>query len=197
MAYGGIMPVIDTKHLTFADYLLLPTIVQRYDIIDGEMIMSAAPTPRHQRIIRNLLLALEAYFQANQLGIVLFAPCDIVIRREPLRTRQPDLFVFLRGRRDIDDVENLLDQPVIEVAPDVTIEIISKNETRRSRAEKIEDYRRIGVKECWIVSPQAQTIEVLQLSPEGMRTVGIYGAGMRIHSEILEELEIPVDGMFV
>jgi Uma2 family endonuclease len=197
MAYGGIMPVIDTKHLTFADYLLLPTIVQRYDIIDGEMIMSAAPTPRHQLIIANISMALNAYLRADQRGMVIFAPCDIVIRREPLRARQPDLFVFLRGRGDIDDLENLLDQPVIEVAPDVTIEIVSKNETRRSRAEKIEDYRRIGVKECWIVSPQAQTIEVLQLSPEGMRTVGIYGAGMRIHSEILEELEIPVDGMFV
>lgn len=191
------MPVIDTKHLTFADYLLLPTIVQRYDIIDGEMIMSAAPTPRHQLIIANISMALNAYLRADQRGIVIFAPCDIVIRREPLRTRQPDLFVFLRGRVDVGNLQDFLDQPVIEIAPDVTIEIISKNETRRSRAEKIEDYRRIGVKECWIVSPQAHTVEVLRLSPERMRTVGIYGAGMRVHSEILEELEIPVDEMFV
>jgi Uma2 family endonuclease len=197
MAYGGIMPVIDTKHLTFTDYLLLPTIVQRYDIIDGEMIMSAAPTPRHQLIIANISMALNAYLRADQRGMVIFAPCDIVIHREPLRTRQPDLFVFLRGRGDVGNLQDFLDQPAIEVAPDVTIEIISKNETRRSRAEKIEDYRRIGVKECWIVSPQAHTVEVLRLSPERMRTVGIYGAGMRIHSEILEELEIPVDEMFV
>ena len=197
MAHGGTMAAIDTKHLTFADYLLLPTIAQRYDIIDGEMIMSAAPTPRHQLIIANIFVALDAHLRADQRGMVIFAPCDIVIRREPLRTRQPDLFVFLRGREDMGNLQDFLDQPAIEVAPDVTVEIISKNETRRSRAEKIEDYRRIGVKECWLVSPQAQTVEVLRLSSEDMRTVGIYGVGMRIHSEILEGLEISVDEMFV
>ena len=191
------MPAIDPKHLTFVDYLLSPTIIQRYDIIDGEMVMSAAPTPRHQLIIANVYRPLNAYLQVNQRGIVIFAPCDIVIRRDPLRTRQPDLFIFLRGREDVGDLENLLDQPVIEVAPDITIEVISKNETRRARAAKIEDYRRIGVKECWIISPQAQTVEVLRLSAEGLRTVGIYGAGMQVRSEMLEGLELPVDDIFV
>ena len=190
------MPAIDTKHLTFADYLLLPTITQRYDIIDGELAMSAAPTPRHQLIIANIFLPVHAYLQTTHRGIVIFAPCDIVIRRDPLRTRQPDLFVFLRGREDIGDLQTLLEQPVLEVAPDLVIEIISKNETRRSRAEKIDDYRRIGVKECWIVSPQGQTVEVLRLSPEEMRTVGIYGVGMHVRSEMLEGLDLPVDAVF-
>jgi len=190
------MPEIDTKHLTFVDYLLSPTIMQRYDIIDGEMVMSPAPTVRHQWIIRSAFLGLESYFRANPRGIVLFAPCDIVIRRDPLRTRQPDLFIFLRGREDIGDLENLLELPVLEIAPDITIEIISKNETRRSRTEKIEDYRRIGVKECWIVSPQGQTLEVLRLSAEGMQTAGLYGVGMRVQSELLPGLELRVDELF-
>jgi Uma2 family endonuclease len=194
---GGTMPAIDTKHLTFVDYLLSPTIMQRYDIIDGEMVMSAAPTPRHQLIIANIFLPLNAYLQTAHRGIVIFAPCDIVIRRDPLRTRQLDLCVFLHGREDVGALQNLLDQPVIERAPDLTIEIISKNETRRSCAEKIEDYRRIGVKECWIVSPQALTVEVLRLSPEGIRTGGIYGVGMQVRSEILAGFELPIDAIFV
>lgn len=159
--------------------------------------MSAAPTVRHQWIIRNIFLGLESYFRANPRGIVLFAPCDVVIRRDPVRTRQPDLFVFLRGRQDIGDLENLLDLPVLEVAPDITIEIISKSETRRSRLEKIGDYRRIGVKECWIVSPQGQTCEVVSLVPDEMRTVGLYGVGMGVQSELLPGLERRVDDMFV
>lgn len=191
------MPAIDPKHLTFVDYLLSPTIRQRYDIIDGEMVMAAAPTGKHQEIIGNIYVVVRAYLRQNQRGIVIFAPCDIVIRRDPLRTRQPDLFIFLRGREDVGDLENLLDQPIIEVAPDITIEVISKNETRRARADKIEDYRRIGVKECWIVSPQAQTVEVLRLSSEGLHTVGIYGAGMQVRSEILAGLELSVDDIFV
>jgi Uma2 family endonuclease len=173
------MPAIDTKHLTFADYLLSPMTMQR------------------QLIITNVYRPLNAYLQENHRGMVIFAPCDIVIRRDPLRTRQPDLFIFLQGRDDVGDLENLLDQPAIEVAPDITVEIISKNETRRARAAKIEDYRHIGVKECWIVSPQALTVEVLRLSPGGMRTVGIYGVGMRVQSEILEGLDLAVDDIFV
>ena len=190
------MPGIDTKHLTFADYLLLPTIRQRYDILDGEMVMTAAPTGRHQWISGNLHLALRAYFHANQRGMVIYAPCDILIRRDPLRTRQPDLFIFLHGRDDVGDLAALLEQPVIEMAPDIAIEILSKNETRRMRADKLEDYRRIGVKECWIVSPQAQTVEVLQLLSQGTRTVGLYGVGMSLRSELLEGFEFLVDEVF-
>jgi Uma2 family endonuclease len=191
------MSVIDTKHLTFADYLNLPTIKHRYDIVNGEMVMSAAPTPRHQLISANIFMPLHAYLRVDQRGIVIYAPCDIVIRRDPLRTRQPDLFVFLRGREDVGDLTALLDEPVIERAPDITIEIISRHETRRSLADKLEDYRLIGVKECWLVSPQAQTVEVLRLSAEGMRTVGIYGVGMRLHSEVLDGLALAIDDIFV
>jgi Uma2 family endonuclease len=190
------MPAIDTKHLTYGDYLLLPTITQRYDIIDGEMAMAASPTWEHQDIIGNLYLALRLYLGTHQRGRVIFAPCDILMQREPLRTRQPDLFIFLSGRDDVGDLESLRTQSLIEVAPDITIEVISKHETRRSRADKIEDYRRLGVKECWIVSPQAQTVEVLRLSSESMHTVGIYGVGMYIRSEILEGLELLIDDIF-
>jgi len=190
------MPVIDTKHLTFADYLNLPPIMQRYDIVNGEMVMSAAPTGRHQAIIGNIYAVVRTYLHENRRGIIIFAPCDIVIRRDPLHTRQPDLFMFLQSREDIGDLENLLDQPVIERAPDVTIEIISRHETRRSLAAKVEDYRIIGVKECWMVSPQAQTVEVLHLSSEGIRTLGIYGVGMRVHSEILDGLALAIDDIF-
>jgi hypothetical protein len=44
------------KHLTFADYLLLPTITQRYDSIDGEMVMAAASTGKHRESIGNLAI---------------------------------------------------------------------------------------------------------------------------------------------
>ena len=81
-------------------------------------------------------------------GIVLFAPCDSVIRRDPLRTRQPDLFIFLHGREDVGALEDLLEQPVIEVAPGITIAILSGDETHRARAAKIDGYRRYEAI-CW------------------------------------------------
>jgi Uma2 family endonuclease len=113
-----------------------------------------------------------------------------------VRTRQPDLFIFLRGRYEVGDLEGLQEQPVIEAAPDITIEILSRHETRQMRTDKIDDYRHIGVKECWIVSPQAQTVEILQLSTQGIRTVEIYGIGMSLGSALLEGFALLVEGIF-
>jgi Uma2 family endonuclease len=109
-----------------------------------------------------------------------------------LDTKQPDLFVFLRGRHDVSDLEALLDQPVIEFPPNIAIEILSRNETCRMRSDKLEDYRHISVMECWIASPQAQTVEVLRLSSKAMHTVGIYGTGMHLSSTHLEELSAAI-----
>jgi hypothetical protein len=54
------MPAIDTKHLTYGDFLLLSTITQRYDLIDGEMAMAASPISSREWLCRlpwNPLLA--------------------------------------------------------------------------------------------------------------------------------------------
>ena len=48
-----------------------------------------------------------------------------------------------------------------------------------------------------IVSPQAQTVEVLRLFSEGTGVVGIYGVGMRAQSEILTGLDLAIDDIFV
>jgi Uma2 family endonuclease len=48
------------------------------------------------------------------------------------------------------------------------------------------------VRECWIVSPEALTVEVVRLSPEVIQTLDIFGTGMTIGSEVLEGLILPV-----
>ncbi|MBI3945633.1 MAG: Uma2 family endonuclease [Armatimonadetes bacterium] len=50
--------------------------------------------------------------------------------------------------------------------------------------------------ECWLVSPEAETVEVLRLSPEGAERAGLFGGGDRVHSELLPELELAVDRVF-
>ena len=104
---------------------------------------------------------------------VFIAPLDIVIRRDPLRTRQPDLMFISNARRYI------IGRQVIEGGPDLVIEILSPSNTRRELEAKLQDYQSIGVREAWIVSPQGQTVEVLQLSPESIERSGLYGLGDR------------------
>ena len=85
---------------------------------------------------------------------------------------------------------------VIESGPDLVIEMLSPANTRQDLQEKLQDYQSIGVREAWIVSPQAQTVEVLQLSAEGIERSGLYGLGHPIVSQVLPELRLTVDEIF-
>ena len=90
--------------LTYEDYLALPETMQRYEILDGELIMPPAPLFGHQWRSKKIFKPMDAYVEENQLGIVVYAPVDIMINKNPLRTRQPDIlyisFEQLEGGKD-------------------------------------------------------------------------------------------------
>jgi Uma2 family endonuclease len=181
---------VDLKHLTYTDYLALPEMKARYSIVDGELVMDAAPTPDHQTVLQELFVKLDSLMRALRLGRVYLAPLDIVIRRDPLRTRQPDLMFISNARRYI------IGRQVIEGGPDLVIKILSSSNSRRELAEKLQDYQKIGVREAWIVSPQAQVVEVLQLSVERIERLGLYGLSDTIVSPVLPELRLTVNDIF-
>jgi Uma2 family endonuclease len=52
-------------------------------------------------------------------------------------------------------------------APELVVEVLSPANTRSERAEKLQDYESLGVPEVWVVSPEAQTVEVLRLNENG------------------------------
>jgi Uma2 family endonuclease len=76
------------------------------------------------------------------------------------------------------------------------VEILSPSEYRRIRLDKVDDYCKVGVQECWIVSPQAETIEVLRLNPEGYETVDVYSTSQTAQSIAFPELSVPVAARF-
>jgi Uma2 family endonuclease len=181
---------VDLKHLTYHEYLDLPEMKARYSIVDGELVMAAAPTPDHQRVVQRTFVRLDSFVHERQLGTVFLALLDIVIRRDPLFTRQPDVMFISNARRYI------IGQQVIEGGPDLVIEILSPTNTRRELEEKLRDYQSINVREAWIVATQGQTVEVLQLSPERIERLGLYGLGDLIVSQVLSELQLTVDEIF-
>jgi len=81
--------------LTYEAYMAEPEVQGRYDIINGVRHTMAGASWRHQRIAKNLSKALGEYEETSGIGLLIFAPYDILIRRRPkLGTRQPDvLFV--------------------------------------------------------------------------------------------------------
>jgi Uma2 family endonuclease len=63
-------------------------------------------------------------------------------------------------------------------------------------AEKLADYQKIGVLECWLVSPEAETVEVLKLESDDVERLGIFGIGDEIRSEVLPDLTLQVNEIF-
>lgn len=187
---------IEVKTLTFEEYRAMPEMKQRYEIIDGELLMSPAPTSDHQWIVGNIFDPLRRFVKERSLGVVLVAPVDVVIQREPLRTRQPDVLYLSAERSGVRGRAELRTMPVLEIPPDLVVEVLSPGETRRDMDEKLEDYRKIDVRECWLVSPEAETVEVLRLSSEGVEMVNIYGLSGTFRSELLEGFTLSVREIF-
>ncbi|MBC8235627.1 Uma2 family endonuclease [bacterium] len=186
----------EAKILCMEDYLAMPETIQHYEIVDGELIMPPAPTLYHQWITKKLLFALDHHVQINQLGIVLCAPVDVLIRQPPVQTRQPDVLYINVERSGFKDSDSLIGIQLLEVAPDLIVEILSSSDTRRKVKEKLADYQTIEVRECWLVSPEAQTVEVLKFTPEETERIGIFGIGQKLSSEVLPRLTLLVDDIF-
>ena len=190
------MSSIGAKRLTFEAWLALPETKQRYEIVDGVMLMPPAPTADHQWILAEIFLRLRRFVDDNGLGVVLPAPVDLLIQRQPLRTRQPDILYLSGERTGISGRAGLRGLQFLEMAPDLVVEIFSPSNTRREIGNKLEDYRRVGALECWLVSPEAETIEVLRLSTEEAVTEAIFGVDGTLNSEVLSDFFLPIRELF-
>ena len=144
--------------LSYEAYMAESQVEGRYDIINGVRIFMPGGTWDHQNIVVNLIEFLRGYTRTTGNGKVITAPFDLLIRRVPkLQTRQPDVLLISWARLaqggGVPKVGPLL------VAPEIVVEIISDSETQRILGGKIDDYCAIGVEECWVVRPDARTVE--------------------------------------
>lgn len=177
--------------LTYEEYLSTPEIEGRFDIVYGEIIPAPSAMPGHQIINRQFFIILDPFIVERGLGELLYAPLDIVIRRAPLRTRQPDLLLLSN-----ESFARMDQTAPIEETPELVIEILSPSNRRCHVEEKLRDYASIGVPECWMASGEAQTIDVLTLAGDEWERVALLGAGDRMASRALDGLDVDVGRFF-
>jgi Uma2 family endonuclease len=91
---------------------------------------------------------------------------------------------------------NIIGPQQIEGGPDLIIEILSPSNTRADMDSKLQDYWLIGVQECWLVSPEARSIEVLQRGVEHFERSGFYGLGDMIDSGVLPNFHLRVEDVW-
>ena len=114
---------------------------------------------------------------------------DVIVQRDSLRTRQPDLLFVSNERASI-----LGDQ--VDGGPDLVVEILSPSNSRSDLEAKLSDYATLGVSECWLVSPEARSVEILGLTEGSWVRLGISGLGEQVRSRVLPELDLAVVQLF-
>jgi Uma2 family endonuclease len=188
MAITATQPTTGRLVVDWEGYLNLPDDLTHYEIIDGEVIPLASPTLKHQVILKRLLQQIDRFVLPKRLGELLTAPFDFVVRRAPVRTRQPDLFFLSRER--LHDWAQLQEQPRLEFAPDLVIEILSPSETYTYWSEKLQDYYALGVPEVWLVDIDKRAIEVQVREAGGYRSLGWFAGEQAVASQVLAGLEL-------
>ena len=180
--------MLDVKaKLTYADYMKTSD-DERYELLNGELIMSPSPREIHQYISGNLHLVLGAFVRDRSLGRVYHAPFDVVLSDTDVV--QPDLLFVSTERADIITADN------IQGAPDLVVEILSPATAERDRTIKLDLYAQHGVKEYWIVDPDAKTITVLLRGESRFEVSGIYGEGQSLRSPTLAGFSIGLEDIF-
>jgi len=171
----------------YSDYLLLPE-DKRYEILDGELYMVAAPNTKHQRVSIRLVVALLQHVEQKDLGEIFHAPCDVLLSDEDVV--QPDI-LFVRKER-----AGIIKEANLQGAPDLVVEILSPGTRSKDLELKRKAYARFGVQEYWIVDPEADTVEVLVWNELGYVTAGVYAKADRLSSPLLPELNLPLSKIF-
>ncbi len=190
------MSTVGSTKLSYEAFMALPETKKRCEVVDGVLRLAPSAIPDHQWITGEIFVRLWEFVMVNGLGIVLTAPSDLLIQRQPLRVRQPDVMFFNAERTGFLGRSGLRGLQVFEVPPDLVVEVLSPSNTGPRFREKIEDYRRIGVLECWLVSPEDETIEILRLSDSGITAAAMYDVDDTLHSEVLQGFQLSLADIF-
>jgi Uma2 family endonuclease len=171
---------------TYSEYARFPDDGNRYEVIDGEVLVTPAPSPQHQHVLLNLLIALRQYAERHRIGTVL-PDVDLLFRTGQFL--RPDLlFVPESARAGITDRG-------VEQAPGLVVEVLSRTSSSSDRVRKPRRYGEFGIPEYWVVDP-----------PEGVVWVWRFAAGAtepeRVEGVLrwqpvagVEPLDLPVEAL--
>jgi Uma2 family endonuclease len=148
------MPRPASIRYTYQDYCSTPEDPsRRYEIVDGELFVTAAPRARHQEVVANLVRVLSGPAWKHGLGKVLPGPLTVHLHDELVL--EPDLLFIRTERLDIIGADGRVHGP-----PDLVVEILSPSNRSYDRNLKRKHYLEHGVAELWIVDADEHTVAV-------------------------------------
>ena len=143
-------PVLIGENVTADEYFAMPETVIPHNLIDGRLYMSPSPFWNHQELVGSLYVAFREYARSTG-GVPVLSPMDC--RLSDRTVVQPDVAYIVAERAGI--IQNH-----VMGAPDVVVEVLSPGTRRFDRQKKLDAYGRNGVREAWLVDPDAETVTV-------------------------------------
>jgi len=136
------------EKLDYSDLARSPDDGLRYEILEGELLVTPAPSLVHQRVSKRLQRQLEVYFEAGGGGEVFAAPADVILTLHDVV--EPDLLVVTDASQ--------LSRRGVEGPPALVVEILSPSTRDRDQTLKARRYAELGVPHYWIVDPDARRL---------------------------------------
>lgn len=148
------MPILQQdargRRWSVEDVWAIPDDGNRYETVDGELLVSPAPRYGHQAIVGAFYGALSSWVRDHAVGVALIAPADVIL--DPFTLVQPDVFVLPPVGSDVMWGKTPAPQPLL------AIEVLSPGTARNDKLRKRPRLQRAGI-ECWLVDPEAQLVE--------------------------------------
>jgi Uma2 family endonuclease len=184
--------VLEDEKISVADFLTFDELDgdDYYELIEGNIVKKSAPTPKHQRLVREILVAIHQTVSSTKKGEVFCSPIDVFLDR--YNAYQPDIVYVSKERAKI------VTNNGIEGAPDLVVEILSPSTAQNDRGDKMKVYKRHAVKEYWIVDPKSQAVEVYVYN-EAEKDFDLESFAVetgKIESKLLPELNLLVENIF-
>jgi Uma2 family endonuclease len=171
---------------TYSEYARFPDDGNRYEVIDGEVMMTPAPSPHHQHVLGTLLLAMRPYVERHNLGVVLL---DVDLLFATGNFLRPDLVYVPAGRRD-----GISDRGV-EVAPGLVVEVQSPTSSSIDRVKKPRRYGDFGIPEYWVLNPPERSVWIWRFAagrtePEQLTSLFEWRPDRTVEALVLDPAEL-------
>ncbi len=162
---------------------------ERWERLDGVIYdMSPSPSSDHQSIVINLASEIRDYLKGKMCR-VFTSPYDVYLDgNESGDYVQPDITVICDP--------NKIQQKGCVGVPDMIVEVLSPRTAKKDRTIKLRSYRIHGVRECWLIEPYSQTVEVFKLQDNVFVEPMVYNREDTITVGIFEGLNINLQYVF-
>ena len=174
--------------MTLAEFLELPRMEQRCELIDGVVYMPAFPIPDHQFLAMVLSGYMFQQIMETGLGIV-YQVAGVVVSDDS--ALGPDIVVVRTERVGI------IGPTVIDGGPpDIVVEVLSSN-SHADLVRKRELYEAAGISEYWILDGDADTLTALELGDDGVyRERAVLTAADMLTTTLFPSFSLPLSQLF-